>query len=344
MKQEDAFFIIEGHKLAVINELVPIVGGVNEAIILQQIYYLTHKYRKNYKKGYIWVYKTYPQWKETIPWLSISSIRRALNNLRNDGFVIAAQFSTHVYHNTLWYRVNEKQINAIKEQLDNPDAISAEIAVTDDEGGEKLVTVEKETVKEETKAPVQNEQIVPVQNEQTTFQNEQVVPVQNEQTNNNIKIDKYKTIKEKYKKEKSTVAQSTKSKTTPAELDTVIDYLNQKAETHYRKNATNRDLVKARINEGYTIQDCMKVIDNKTTQWLNTEWEQYLRPRTLFQKSKFESYLNTKPPKRTGKVVKEQMPDYNQQAEQPKPVDRQRIKELSARLEKIKQKQKEVSS
>ena len=336
MKQEESFFIIEGHKLAVINELVPIVGGVNEAIILQQIYYLTHKYRKNYKKGYIWVYKTYPQWKETIPWLSISSIRRALNNLRNDGFVITAQFSTHVYHNTLWYRVNEEQINAIKEQLDNPDAISAEIAVTDDEDGENLVTVDKETVKEETQLPVQNEQ--------STFQSEQVIPVQIEQTNNNIKIDKYKTIKEKYKKEKSPVTQTAVSKADPAELDKVIDYLNQQAKTHYRKNATNRDLVKARINEGYTIQDCMKVIDNKTTQWLNTEWEQYLRPRTLFQKSKFESYLNTKPPKRTGTVVKEQMPDYNQQAEQPKPVDRQRIKELSARLEKLKQKQKEVSS
>lgn len=336
MKQEESFFIIEGHKLAVINELVPIVGGVNEAIILQQIYYLTHKYRKNYKRGYIWVYKTYPQWKETIPWLSISSIRRALNNLRNDGFVITAQFSTHVYHNTLWYRVNEEQINAIKEQLDNPDAISAEIAVTDDEDGENLVTVDKETVKEETKLPVQNEH--------SPFQSEQVIPVQIEQTNNNIKIDKYKTIKEKYKKEKSTATPTAISKTDPAELDTVIDYLNQKADTHYRKNATNRDLVKARINEGYTIQDCMKVIDNKTAQWLNTEWEQYLRPRTLFQKSKFESYLNTKPPKRTGTVVKEQMPDYNQQAEQPKPVDRQRIKELSARLEKLKQKQKEVSS
>lgn len=336
MKQEESFFIIEGHKLAVINELVPIVGGVNEAIILQQIYYLTHKYRKNYKKGYIWVYKTYPQWKETIPWLSISSIRRALNNLRNDGFVITAQFSTHVYHNTLWYRVNEEQINAIKEQLDNPDAISAEIAVTDDEDGENLVTVDKETVKEETKLPVQNEQ--------STFQSEQVIPVQIEQTNNNIKIDKYKTIKEKYKKEKSPVTQTAISKTDPAELDKVIDYLNQKADTHYRKNATNRDLVKARINEGYTIQDCLTVIDNKTVQWLNTEWEQYLRPRTLFQKSKFESYLNTKPPKRTGKVIKEQMPDYNQQAEQPKPVDRQRIKELSARLEKLKQEQKEVSS
>lgn len=336
MKQEESFFIIEGHKLAIINELVPIVGGVNEAIILQQIYYLTHKYRKNYKKGYIWVYKTYPQWKETIPWLSISSIRRALNNLRNDGFVITAQFSTHVYHNTLWYRVNEEQINEIKEQLDNPDAISAEIAVTDDKDGENLVTVDKETIKEETKLPVQNEH--------STFQSEQVIPVQIEQTNNNIKINKYKTIKEKYKKEKSPVTQTAVSKIDPAELDKVIDYLNQQAKTHYRKNATNRDLVKARINEGYTIQDCLTVIDNKTAQWLNTEWEQYLRPRTLFQKSKFESYLNTKPPKRTGKVVKEQMPDYNQQAEQPKPVDRQRIKELSARLEKLKQKQKEVSS
>ena len=34
-----------------------------------------------------------------------------------------------------------------------------------------------------------------------------------------------------------------------------------------------------------------KVIDSKSKEWLNTDFEKYLRPATLFG-SKFESYLN----------------------------------------------------
>jgi hypothetical protein len=46
------------------------------------------------------------------------------------------------------------------------------------------------------------------------------------------------------------------------------------------------------MGEGFTKQDFFKVIDNKVAQWYGTEQQQYLRPITLFSKSKFESYLN----------------------------------------------------
>lgn len=74
----------------------------------------------------------------------------------------------------------------------------------------------------------------------------------------------------------------------------IIDYLNEKAGTSYRH--TSKDTQKhinARLNEGYTIDDFKQVIDNQCTKWMNTEWEQYLRPSTLFG-SKFENYLNAK--------------------------------------------------
>jgi hypothetical protein len=45
------------------------------------------------------------------------------------------------------------------------------------------------------------------------------------------------------------------------------------------------------MNEGFTVGDFKKVIDNKTAEWLDTKMEQYLRPETLFG-TKFESYLN----------------------------------------------------
>lgn len=85
----------------------------------------------------------------------------------------------------------------------------------------------------------------------------------------------------------------------PEAVKEVIDYLNQKAGTKYRSTtAATKRLVGARLKEGFTVDDCKKVIDNKVTDWLNDEkMKNYLRPNTLFQASKFESYLNEVPKK-----------------------------------------------
>ena len=72
----------------------------------------------------------------------------------------------------------------------------------------------------------------------------------------------------------------------------VIDYLNKKASTNYRASTKNtQSFINARVSEGYTVEDFKKVIDSKSKEWLNTDFEKYLRPATLFG-TKFENYLN----------------------------------------------------
>ena len=72
----------------------------------------------------------------------------------------------------------------------------------------------------------------------------------------------------------------------------VIDYLNKKANTNYRPTTKNtQSFINARVKEGYTAEDFKKVIDSKSKEWLNTDFEKYLRPATLFG-TKFENYLN----------------------------------------------------
>lgn len=72
----------------------------------------------------------------------------------------------------------------------------------------------------------------------------------------------------------------------------VIDYLNRKASTNYRATTKNtQSFINARVKEGYTVEDFKKVIDSKSKDWLNTDFEKYLRPSTLFG-TKFENYLN----------------------------------------------------
>lgn len=74
----------------------------------------------------------------------------------------------------------------------------------------------------------------------------------------------------------------------------VLDYLNLKAETKYRKVESNFKHIKARLNEGFTIDNFKAVIDKKCAEWKGTEFEKYLTPETLFRPSNFEKYLNQK--------------------------------------------------
>lgn len=77
----------------------------------------------------------------------------------------------------------------------------------------------------------------------------------------------------------------------------VIGYLNEKAGTRFRQTSeATRRLIRARIADGYTVDDFKRVIDNKVATWGNDpRMTNYLRPETLFRASKFEGYLNERP-------------------------------------------------
>ncbi len=82
----------------------------------------------------------------------------------------------------------------------------------------------------------------------------------------------------------------------------VIDYLNEKTGSKYKYTTRKtNDLIKARLNEKFTLEQFYKVIDTKTRDWINdTKFSKYLRPETLFG-NKFESYLNQPQKKLTTK-------------------------------------------
>lgn len=83
------------------------------------------------------------------------------------------------------------------------------------------------------------------------------------------------------------------------EIIEVIEYLNQKTGSKFRNTASSGNPIKSRLNEGFTVDDCKRVIDNKCDSWLSNEkMKVYLRPSTLFG-NKFESYLNESSKKET---------------------------------------------
>ena len=83
----------------------------------------------------------------------------------------------------------------------------------------------------------------------------------------------------------------------------IISYLNEKAGTNYKPTtAKTKTAIKARIAEGFTVDDFKTVIDKKCSEWIGDDkMEKYLRPETLFG-TKFEGYLNAKVSKQQTRV------------------------------------------
>jgi len=98
---------------------------------------------------------------------------------------------------------------------------------------------------------------------------------------------------------KSNAIEEDKEKEIDKEIDkdiyiSIVDYLNQKTGSKYKVSTKKtQTCIHARLAEGFTVEDFKTVIDKKCDDWIGTEYEQYLRPETLFG-TKFESYLNAK--------------------------------------------------
>lgn len=76
----------------------------------------------------------------------------------------------------------------------------------------------------------------------------------------------------------------------------IISCLNEKTKKHYKANTQKTvRLIRARLKEGFMVEDFKAVIQKKCDDWLgNEKMERYLRPETLFG-TKFEGYLNEAP-------------------------------------------------
>ena len=91
----------------------------------------------------------------------------------------------------------------------------------------------------------------------------------------------------------------------------ICERLNTLSGTAFKdKSKDTRKHIKARFEEGFTLEDFYTVIDKKVAEWRGTDMEKYLRPSTLFG-SKFESYLNQceKPSRETVKGQREYYED-----------------------------------
>jgi len=88
--------------------------GLNEAIVIQQIHSWIVTYAKNPKEyterhwhdGRWWIWNSAPDWHEVLPYLSESTIKRTLHNLRELKIVKTANYNALPIDRTLWYTID----------------------------------------------------------------------------------------------------------------------------------------------------------------------------------------------------------------------------------------------
>lgn len=216
--------------------------GLNESIILQQIHYwlLTSKHDKNGKK---WVYNTYKDWQEQMPFWSESTIKRTIKSLEDQGLLFSANYNHFKMDKTKWYSIDYEKLAEIED--------NAQVSM-----------------------------------ESTTGQNEMT---------SDSNWDKGMSSLDKAIPESTSEISSKNSTKKEIPFSEIISYLNKKTNSNYKATTKKtKELITARWNEGFTLEDFKRVIDLKTEEWLHDhKWNRYLRPETLFG-SKFEAYCNQK--------------------------------------------------
>jgi len=71
----------------------------------------------------------------------------------------------------------------------------------------------------------------------------------------------------------------------------VIRFLNEKADKRYRESEVNIKFIVARLDSGIDVSQLKAIIIVQCRKWKGTEFEDKLRPETLFNATKCESYL-----------------------------------------------------
>lgn len=85
--------------------------GMQEAVILENLYFWISKNRangKNFHDGTYWTYNSIKAMSELFEYLSEKQIRTAIKHLIDNGLIRTGKFNKSSYDHTLWYALTKK--------------------------------------------------------------------------------------------------------------------------------------------------------------------------------------------------------------------------------------------
>ena len=95
------------------------LAGLNEAIFLQQLHYWLVRSGKE-RDGRLWIYNTYDEWREQLPFWSRATLRRIVNGLEERGLVISTDgYNQTKVDRTKWYTIDYAAVDHLLEPADD---------------------------------------------------------------------------------------------------------------------------------------------------------------------------------------------------------------------------------
>lgn len=243
--------------------------GLNEAIALQQVnYWLKETTSGLERDGVRWIYNTTEQWLEQFPFWSESTLKRTFTRLKNLGVLKVEQLNKSQRDMTNYYTINYES-----ELLDEVKVIKSKSSKCTLPSGQnepmEEVKVERSSGSKRTALIRSNCTDVLTENttENTTDIKKPICPVAPQPDGDVLITDQAKQV---------------------------LTHLNQVTSSRYQVSTTSLQNIRARIGEGYTVEELSLVVDYCNAKWSeDLTMSAYLRPQTLFQPTKFPGYLKS---------------------------------------------------
>ena len=263
--------------------------GLNEAIALQQVnYWLKETTSGLERDGVRWIYNTNEQWLEQFPFWSESTLKRTFTRLKQLGVLKVEQLNKSQRDMTNYYTINYES-----ELLD-------EVKVTKSKSSKCTLTSGQNEPMEEVKVERS------IGSKRTALIRSNCTDVLTENTTENTTDIKNPIC--------PVAPQPDGDVLITDQAKQVLTHLNQVTSSRYQVSTTSLQNIRARIGEGYTVEELSLVVD-----YCNAKWSEdltmaaYLRPQTLFQPSKFPGYLKSanswakagRPPRVNGEWARE---------------------------------------
>ncbi|EPU4249618.1 transcriptional regulator [Escherichia coli] len=243
--------------------------GLNEAIALQQVnYWLKETTSGLERDGVRWIYNTNEQWLEQFPFWSESTLKRTFTRLKSLGVLKVEQLNKSQRDMTNYYTINYES-----ELLD-------EVKVTKSKSSKCTLPSGQNEPMEEVKVERSNG------SKRTALIRSNCTDVLTENTTENTTDIKTPIC--------PVAPQPDRDVLITDQAKQVLVHLNKVTNSKYQVSTTSLQNIRARIGEGFTVEELSLVVDYCNAKWSeDLTMSAYLRPQTLFQPTKFPGYLKS---------------------------------------------------
>lgn len=243
--------------------------GLNEAIALQQVnYWLKETTSGLERDGERWIYNTNEQWLEQFPFWSESTLKRTFTRLKTLGVLKIEQLNKSQRDMTNYYTINYES-----ELLDDVKVTKSKSSKCTLPSGQNEPMEEvkvKRSIRSKRTAVIRSnctDVLTENTTESTTENKNPICPVASQPDREVLITDQAKVV---------------------------LNHLNKVTNSRYQVSTTSLQNIRARIGEGFTVDELVLVVDYSNAKWGDDlKMSDYLRPQTLFQPSKFPGYLKS---------------------------------------------------